>query len=53
SKIMADRALANPKIEPVWNSAVTEYLTDDKGEMRAVALEDLVTGEKSELELRC
>ncbi len=53
SKIMADRALANPKIEPVWNSAVTEYLTDDKGEMRAVALENLVTGEKSELELRC
>ena len=53
SKIMADRALANPKIEPVWNSTVTEYLTDDAGEMRAVTLENLVTGEKSELELKC
>ena len=53
SKIMADRALANPKIEPVWNSTVAEYLTDEKGEVRAVTLENLVTGEKSELELKC
>lgn len=53
SKIMADRALANPKITPVWNSAVTEYLTDEKGEMRAVKLKNLVTGEESELELKC
>ena len=53
SKIMAERALANPKIEPVWNSAVTEYLTDDANEMRAVTLQNLVTGEKSELEVKC
>jgi len=53
SKIMADRALANPKIEPVWNSTVTEYLTDEAGEMRAVKLKNLVTGEESELELKC
>ncbi len=53
SKIMADRALANPKITPVWNSAVIEYLTDEKGEMRAVKLKDLVTGAESELELKC
>ncbi|WP_395740994.1 thioredoxin-disulfide reductase [Prosthecobacter sp.] len=53
SKIMADRALANPKIKPVWNSTISEYLTDEKGEMRAVTLENLVTGEKSELELKC
>jgi thioredoxin reductase (NADPH) len=53
SKIMADRALANPKITPVWNSTVAEYLTDEKGEMRAVLLENLVTGEKSELEVKC
>lgn len=53
SKIMADRALANPKIEPVWNSTVSEYLTDEKGEMRAVTLENLVTGAKSELEVKC
>ncbi len=53
SKIMADRALANEKIEPVWNTTVSEYLTDDKGEMRAVKLQNLVTGEESELELKC
>ena len=53
SKIMADRVLANPKIEPVWNSTVSEYLTDDKGEMRAVRLKNLVTDEESELEVAC
>jgi thioredoxin reductase (NADPH) len=53
SKIMAERALANPKIKPVWNSTVCEYLTDEKGEMRAVMLENLITGEKTELELKC
>ena len=53
SKIMADRALANPKIEPVWNSTVTEYLTDEKGEMRAVMLKNLVNGEEKELEVAC
>jgi thioredoxin reductase (NADPH) len=53
SKIMADRVLGNPKIEPVWNSTVSEYLTDDKGEMRAVLLRNLVTGAESELEVAC
>jgi thioredoxin reductase (NADPH) len=53
SKIMAERALANPKIQPIWNCTVAEYLTDDKGEVRAVTLENLVSGEKSELELKC
>lgn len=53
SKIMADRALANPKIEPVWNSAVTEYLTDDKKEMRAVKVKNLVNGGESEIEVAC
>jgi thioredoxin reductase (NADPH) len=53
SKIMADRALANPKIKPIWNSTVSEYLTDDKGEVRAAKLKNLVTGEESELELKC
>jgi thioredoxin reductase (NADPH) len=53
SKIMADRALANPKIKPVWNSTVAEYLTDEKGEVRAVTLENLMTRERSELEVKC
>ncbi len=53
SKIMADRALENPKIEPVWNSGVTEYLTDANNEMRAIKLVDLVDGSESELEVAC
>ena len=53
SKIMAERALANDKIEPVWDSGVTEYLTDDDGEVRAVTLKNLKTGEENELDLKC
>ncbi len=53
SKIMADRALANPKIEPVWNSTVSEYLVDEKNEMRAVMLKNLINGEEKELEVAC
>jgi thioredoxin reductase (NADPH) len=53
SKIMADRALANKKIEPIWNAVVTKYLTDDKGEMRAVRLRDVKTNKERELEVAC
>jgi thioredoxin reductase (NADPH) len=53
SKIMAERALANSKIKPIWNSTVSEYLTDEKGEVRAVTLTNLITGEDKELELKC
>jgi thioredoxin reductase (NADPH) len=53
SKIMADRALANEKIEPVWNSVVTEYLTDGEGEMKAVKVKNTVSGEETEIELKC
>ena len=53
SKIMAERVLENPKIEPVWDTVVTEYLTDDKGEMRAVTLQNVKSGDTSELEVAC
>ncbi len=53
SKIMADRALENPKIQPIWNSTVGEYLTDEKGEMRAVKLVNLLDNSESELEVAC
>lgn len=53
SQIMADRALSNAKIEPVWDSGVVEYLTDEAGKMRAVTVENLKTGERSEIELKC
>jgi thioredoxin reductase (NADPH) len=44
SKIMADRALAHPKIAFIWNTAVVEA----KGEfhLQGLVLEDLVTGER-------
>jgi thioredoxin reductase (NADPH) len=53
SKIMADRALANPKIEPVWNHIPTEYLTDGDGEMRAMKIRDTCSGGEKELEVKC
>ncbi|NNC88756.1 MAG: thioredoxin-disulfide reductase [Akkermansiaceae bacterium] len=53
SKIMAERALAHEKIEPVWNTVVEEYLTDDEGKMRAVRLKNRESGEESELEVAC
>lgn len=53
SKIMAERALSNPKIEPVWNSVATAYLTDEAGEMRAIRVKDVKSGEEREIELKC
>src|SRR5207253_5957035 len=49
SKIMADRVFANKKIEPIWNTVVTKYISDEKGEMRAVRLRDVKTNEEREL----
>jgi thioredoxin reductase (NADPH) len=48
SKIMQERALANPKITFRWNSVVTEVLGE--GKVSAVRLTDTVTGEESTLE---
>lgn len=53
SKIMADRALANKKIQPVWNSKITGFLTDAEGEVRGVRLADTKGGIESELEVKC
>lgn len=53
SKIMADRVLSNPKIEPIWNTVVTKYIPDEKGEMRAVALRNVQTNEERELPVAC
>ena len=50
---MTARVLEHPKIEPVWNTRVAEYLTGEDGEMRAVRLENLADGAESELEVRC
>ena len=45
SKIMADRAKANPKIEFLWNTEVTDVLGEVK--MEALELKNTLTGEVS------
>jgi thioredoxin reductase (NADPH) len=45
SKIMADRAKANPKIEFLWNTEVTDVLGETK--MQALELKNVLTGEVS------
>ena len=47
SKIMQQRAHANPKISFRWNTAVTEVIGDAKVER--IAVKDTVTGEESEI----
>jgi thioredoxin reductase (NADPH) len=49
SKIMQDRAFANPKIEFVWNSAVDALLGDEA--LTGITIEDTVTGAKRDLAL--
>jgi thioredoxin reductase (NADPH) len=49
SKIMQDRAFANPKIEFRWNSVVTDVLGD--GRVESVQLRDVETGADTELEI--
>jgi thioredoxin reductase (NADPH) len=49
SKIMADRALSNPKIEVVWNSEVAELLGE--GKLTGVVLRNTVDGTTNQLDL--
>jgi thioredoxin reductase (NADPH) len=44
SKIMAERTLSNPKIKPVWDSAVTEVLDVKQDKVTGVRLKNLKTG---------
>jgi thioredoxin reductase (NADPH) len=49
SKIMQERAFANPKIQFRWNSEVVEVLGENK--ISGLRLKDTVTGEESTLEV--
>jgi thioredoxin reductase (NADPH) len=53
SPIMAERVLAHKKIEPIWNTVVVKYLPDEKGEMSAVELRNLLTREDRILPVAC
>ena len=47
SKIMSERTLSNPKIKPVWDSAVTEILGVEQGRVTGVKLKQLKSGAES------
>jgi thioredoxin reductase (NADPH) len=49
SRIMADRAEANPKIRWIWNSAVVDIHGSDSVE--SIRLRDTVTGDERDLEV--
>jgi thioredoxin reductase (NADPH) len=47
SKIMADRVLAHPKIQPVWHTEVLEILDVTKDEVTGIRLKNNQTNEES------
>jgi thioredoxin reductase (NADPH) len=49
SKIMAERALANPKIQPVWDSVITEILDVQQDKVTGVQIKNVKTGQTVEL----
>jgi thioredoxin reductase (NADPH) len=50
SKIMAERALSNPKIKPVWDSVVTEILDVKQDKVTGVRLRNVKTQAESLVE---
>ncbi|MSU04723.1 MAG: thioredoxin-disulfide reductase [Pedosphaera sp.] len=50
SRIMAERTLANPKIKPIWNSAVVDILDVKQDKVTGVQLRNLVTGVETTLD---
>ena len=48
SKIMQERARANPKIDFMWNTLVTDIIGDTK--VSGLTVRDTVTGEESEVD---
>lgn len=51
SRIMAERALANPKIDVEWNTVVEEILGTDQGKVSGVRVRDVKTGEPRTLDV--
>jgi thioredoxin reductase (NADPH) len=49
SKIMQDRAMKNPKIEPILNTIIYQFIGQERVE--GVVLENTKTGEKKEMKL--
>jgi thioredoxin reductase (NADPH) len=51
SKIMQERALKNPKISFIWDTAVEDVLDPAEGKVKAVKLRNLKTGARWEAEV--
>jgi thioredoxin reductase (NADPH) len=51
SKIMQDKALANPKIEFVWDSEIADITDVEKGEVTGIVIRNLKTGQLRSLPL--
>ena len=51
SKIMQDKALANPKIEFIWDSEIAEVKDISRGEVTGLLVRNLKTGHLSEVAL--
>jgi thioredoxin reductase (NADPH) len=51
SKIMQDKAFANPKIHFIWDSEVAEVKDVSKGEVTGIVVRNLKTGKLTELPL--
>jgi len=51
SKVMQDKAFANPKIAFVWNTRLEEIQDVDKGEVTGVVLRNLLTDELTNLDV--
>jgi len=51
SRIMADRARANEKIEFLWDSVVTEVFNVEKQEVTGLEVENVKTGDRSRLDV--
>ena len=50
SKIMAERALSNQKIEPTWDSEVVEILGAEQGKVTGVRLNNNKTGDEKTID---
>jgi thioredoxin reductase (NADPH) len=50
SKVMAARTLTNPKIQPVWNSVVTEILDVKQDKVTGVRVKNIQTNEETVLD---
>ena len=51
SKIMQDKALANPKIEFVWDSEIADIADVEKGEVTGIVVRNVKTGQLRSLPL--